>query len=128
MGLKGLLPLKDCAGPATALAAGFVLHLRRPLASRAYCGCGSPSCAAGVVVFAADPRGDRDGFATPGPRFHDPPPGPPKPAFTRAEEAYIQALWPIHGEVERSAVRMSLGNIFYKIKDMGKAESKDESR
>jgi hypothetical protein len=47
---------------------------------------------------------------------------PPKPAFTRAEEAYIQALWPIHGEVERSTVRMSLGKIFYKIGDMGKAD------
>src|SRR5262249_20927559 len=33
---------------------------------------------------------------------------PPKPAFTRAEETYIQALWPIHGDVERSAVRLSL--------------------
>ncbi len=47
-----------------------------------------------------------------------------KPAFTRAEEAYIQALWPIHGEVERSTVRMSLGQIFYKINDMGKADLK----
>jgi len=26
-------------------------------------------------------------------------------------EAYIQALWPIHGDVERSAVRVSLGKI-----------------
>ena len=31
---------------------------------------------------------------------------PPKPAFTRAEETYVQALWPIHGDVERSAVRL----------------------
>jgi hypothetical protein len=49
---------------------------------------------------------------------------PPKPAFTRAEEAYIQALWPIHGEVERSTVRMSLGKIFYKTNDLGKADLK----
>ena len=49
---------------------------------------------------------------------------PPKPAFTRAEEAYIQALWPIHGEVERNAVRLSLGRIFYKVDDIGKAELK----
>jgi len=49
---------------------------------------------------------------------------PPKPAFTRAEEAYIQALWPIHGEVERSAVRLSLGKIFYKTNDLGKADLK----
>ena len=43
---------------------------------------------------------------------------PPKPAFTPAEEAYIRALWPIHGDVERSTVRLSLGQIFYKINDM----------
>ena len=49
---------------------------------------------------------------------------PPKPAFTRAEEAYIQALWPIHGDVERSAVRVSLGKIFYKINELGKADLK----
>ena len=49
---------------------------------------------------------------------------PQRPAFTRAEEAYIQALWPIHGEVERSAVRLSLGKIFYKTNEMGKADLK----
>ena len=49
---------------------------------------------------------------------------PPKPAFTRAEETYIQALWPIHGDVERSAVRLSLGRIFYKIDDIGKSDLK----
>jgi hypothetical protein len=49
---------------------------------------------------------------------------PPKPAFTRAEETYIQALWPIHGDVERSAVRLSLGKIFYKIDDIGKPDLK----
>jgi hypothetical protein len=48
----------------------------------------------------------------------------PKPAFTRAEETYIQALWPIHGDVERSAVRLSLGRIFYKIDEIGKADLK----
>jgi len=50
------------------------------------------------------------------------PAAPPKPAWTRAEEAYIQALWPIHGEVERNAVRLSLGRIFYKANEIGKAE------
>jgi hypothetical protein len=49
---------------------------------------------------------------------------PQRPAFTRAEEAYIQALWPIHGEVESSSVRVSLGNIFYKTNDLGKADLK----
>jgi hypothetical protein len=49
---------------------------------------------------------------------------PQKPAWTREEEAYIQGLWPIHGEVERSAVRVSLGKIFYKTNDLGKADLK----
>jgi hypothetical protein len=49
---------------------------------------------------------------------------PQRPAFTRAEEAYIQALWPIHGDVERSTVRVSLGKIFYKTNELGKPELK----
>ena len=49
---------------------------------------------------------------------------PPKPALTPAEEAYIQALWPIHGEVERGATRMALGQILYKIDDMDRASLK----
>ena len=49
---------------------------------------------------------------------------PQRPALTHAEEAYIQALWPIHGEVERNAVRVSLGKIFYKTNEIGKADLK----
>lgn len=49
---------------------------------------------------------------------------PSRPPLTRAEETYIQALWPIHGAVERSAVRMSLGQIFYVTKEMKQAELK----
>ena len=49
---------------------------------------------------------------------------PPRPAFTPAEEAYIRALWPIHGDVERSTVRLSLGQIFYKINDMDRTSLK----
>jgi len=49
---------------------------------------------------------------------------PARPPLSRAEEAYSQALWPIHGAVERSAVRVSLGQIFYKTNDMGRAELK----
>jgi len=49
---------------------------------------------------------------------------PVRPPLSRAEEAYSQALWPIHGAVEKSAVRMSLGQIFYKTNDMGRAELK----
>jgi hypothetical protein len=50
------------------------------------------------------------------------PAAPPKPPFTRAEEAYIQAFWPIHGEVERSTVRVSLGKILYKTGELEKPE------
>lgn len=49
---------------------------------------------------------------------------PPRPALTPAEEAYIRALWPIHGDVERSTVRLSLGQIFYKINDMDRTKLK----
>jgi hypothetical protein len=49
---------------------------------------------------------------------------PTRPPLTGAEEAYIQALWPIHGSVERSAVRMSLGQIFYKTEDIDRPQLK----
>jgi hypothetical protein len=77
----------------------------------------------GIVVFAVT----REATTTvrgPAPAVSQPASTPQRPAFTRAEEAYIQALWPIHSEVERSAVRLSLGKIFYKINDMGKADLK----
>jgi hypothetical protein len=45
-------------------------------------------------------------------------------ALSDAEEAYLRALWPIHGDVERSAVRVSLGTIFYKTGDLERAELK----
>jgi hypothetical protein len=43
---------------------------------------------------------------------------PKRPALTEDEERYIRALWPIHGDVERSAMRVSLGQIFYMNKDL----------
>jgi len=49
---------------------------------------------------------------------------PTRPALTADEERYIRALWPIHGEVERSTMRMSLGQIFYTTKDLGAPELK----
>lgn len=45
-------------------------------------------------------------------------------ARTADEEAYIRALWPIHGEVQRNVTQMSLGQIFYKTQDMTRAELK----
>jgi len=51
-------------------------------------------------------------------------PRPPRPALTPAEEAYMRAMWPIHGDVERSLMRVSLGQIFYKTDDLSRAELK----
>ena len=47
---------------------------------------------------------------------------PRRPPLTDAEEKYIRALWPIHGDVERSTLRMSLGQIFYTTRDLSRAE------
>src|SRR5438445_9892156 len=52
------------------------------------------------------------------------PAAPARPPLTPAEETYIQALWPIHGAVERSPARMTLGQIFYVTKDLEQAELK----
>ncbi len=47
---------------------------------------------------------------------------PPRPALSPDEERYIRALWPIHGDVERNTMRVSLGQIFYKTQDLGRGE------
>ena len=47
---------------------------------------------------------------------------PRRPALTAAEEKYIRDLWPIHGDVERSTLRLTLGQIFYTTKDLSRAE------
>ena len=49
---------------------------------------------------------------------------PTRPALTIEEERYIRALWPIHGDVERTTMRMSLGQIFYTTKDLAAPELK----
>ncbi len=41
---------------------------------------------------------------------------PPRPPLSPAEEQYMRALWPVHGDVERNVMRMSLGQIFYKYR------------
>src|SRR5881628_710229 len=78
---------------------------------------------AGVVIVAAvlEMRASRAVLTGPQTRVAAPEPRPP---LTRAEEAYVRALWPIHGEVERSSVRMSLAQISYKTRDMGKVQLK----
>jgi hypothetical protein len=77
----------------------------------------------GILAFAAT-REATTKVHGPTPALSRAAPTPQRPAFTRAEEAYIQALWPIHGEVERSTVRVSLGKIFYKTDELGKADLK----
>jgi hypothetical protein len=42
----------------------------------------------------------------------------PRPALTAAEERYIAALWPIHGDVERAALRLGLGQLLYLERDL----------
>src|SRR5205823_3356310 len=76
---------------------------------------------AGVVTVAAilEMKASRAVTSEPQTRVAAPEPRPP---LTRAEEAYVRALWPIHGEVERSSV--SLAQIFYKTRDMGKVQLK----
>jgi hypothetical protein len=71
-----------------------------------------------VVVFAVTREITRTAARPATPVAATSPTRPPRPAFTAAEEAYIRALWPIHGDVERSTARMVLGQIFYKINDM----------
>jgi hypothetical protein len=49
---------------------------------------------------------------------------PSRPALSPAEEAYMQTLWPIHSDVERSLMRISLGQILYKTDGLSRAELK----
>lgn len=49
---------------------------------------------------------------------------PARPPLTAAEESYIRAMWPIHGDVERGLMRASLGQILYKTQDLSRAELK----
>ena len=53
-----------------------------------------------------------------------PSPRPARPALTPAEETYMRAMWPIHGDVERSLMRASLGQILYKTNDLTRDELK----
>src|SRR5438034_4582406 len=78
---------------------------------------------AGVVTVAAvlEMRASRAVMSEPQTRLAAPEPRPP---LTRAEEAYVRALEPIHGDVERSTVRMSLGQIFYKTNDLVRKDLK----
>jgi len=75
-------------------------------------------CLVGLLIFTID----RGATGNPPTTTVKPVVQPPRPALTAAEEQYIRELWPIHGDVERSAMRMALGQIFYKTQDLGRAE------
>jgi hypothetical protein len=47
-----------------------------------------------------------------------------RPALADNELAYVEALWPIHTEVEVAAERVALGAIFYKTDDVDGAQLK----
>jgi hypothetical protein len=40
------------------------------------------------------------------------------PSLSPDEQAYVDALWPIHTDVEVAAERVALGAIFYKVNDL----------
>lgn len=48
----------------------------------------------------------------------------PRPALARNEQTYIEALWPIHTQIERTVVRVALGASFYKLNDLSRDELK----
>jgi hypothetical protein len=47
-----------------------------------------------------------------------------RPALSPDEQAYVEALWPIHTQLEVAAERVALGTIFYKSNDLDRAELK----
>jgi hypothetical protein len=48
----------------------------------------------------------------------------PRPALSPEEQSYMQALWPIHSQVERTVLRVALGAAFYKTQDLSREELK----
>ena len=46
----------------------------------------------------------------------------PRPALSPAEQSYMEAIWPIHSDVEASSTRVALGIIFYKTRDLNGAD------
>jgi hypothetical protein len=123
MGQKGAASLEESHEAGNALGVGKLLYLRwSPRLKRA--GLAATVLALmGIVAFGVIREAGMTG-REPAPAISRPAAAPQRPAWTRAEEAYIQALWPIHGDVERTTVRLSLGKIFYKINDLGKADLK----
>src|SRR5258705_3971813 len=72
----------------------------------------------GVLTFATS----REVSRTATPATVPPSARPTRPALSPAAEAYIQAIWPIHGEVQRSLMPASLRQVLYKTQALGPAE------
>jgi hypothetical protein len=121
MGREGAASPKGLSGTGDRPSIKIPLHLRRPFGVKGAALAAAVVALLGILAFAADREAIMPGRA-PSPTLSRPETVSQRPAFTRTEEAYIQALWPIHGEVERSAVRMSLGKIFYKINEIRKED------
>jgi hypothetical protein len=122
MGREGAFSGKS-RGSGNGLTIEMLSRLRWPLGAKGATLAATVLALLGIVAFAAT-REVTTTSRDPASARSRPAATPQTPAFTRAEEAYIEALWPIHGEVERSAVRVSLGKIFYKINEMGPADLK----
>jgi hypothetical protein len=123
MGRKGAASPEVLRATGDGLVGKMASHARWPFSVKGSVLAVTVLALLGMVAFAVT----REATTTvrgPIPAVSQPTSTPQRPAFTRAEEAYIQALWPIHGEVERSTVRLSLGKIFYKTNEMGKADLK----
>ena len=114
MGRKGAISPEGLRGTGDGPSVKMLSHPRWPLGVRGTALAAAVVALSGIVAFGVI-REATTTVRAPGAAVSRPT-APPKPAWTRAEEAYIQALWPIHGEVERNAVRLSLGRIFYKAK------------
>ena len=122
MGRKGAISPEGLRGTGDGPSVKMLSHLRWPLGVKGTALAATVVALLGIVAFGVI-REATTTVRAPGAAVSRPA-APPKPAWTRAEEAYIQALWPIHGEVERNAVRLSLGRIFYKANEIGKPELK----
>ena len=122
MGRKGAISPEGLRGTGDGPSVKMLSHPRWPLGVRGTALAAAVVALSGIVAFGVI-REATTTVRAPGAAVSRPA-APPKPAWTRAEEAYIQALWPIHGEVERNAVRLSLGRIFYKANEIGKPELK----
>ena len=124
MGRKGAAFPKGLGGTGDGPSGKILFHPQWPLGLRGTALAATVLALLGVVAFGVIREATTTGREAAPALSRTVAAPPPRPAWTRAEEAYIKALWPIHGEVERSAVRLSLGKIFYKTGELKKADLK----